>query len=206
MIKVVLWDYDGVLMNSNDIRTHGFEQLLEEYPNWQVEELLDYHRRNGGLSRYVKFRYFFDIIRKEKVDDADIQKCADRFSKIMKKLLVNPTLLISETLSFIENNYQNYQMFVVSGSDQDELRYLCKKLGISRYFKGIYGSPTDKKEIVQQIMTKYFFNQKECLLIGDSINDYDAAIANNIYFFAYNNKDINHLSTINFQFTCCQSL
>ena len=62
-MKIIFWDFDGVILNSNKVRDSGFEIVLKDFPKNQVELLLNYHRQNGGLSRYVKFRYFFEVIR-----------------------------------------------------------------------------------------------------------------------------------------------
>lgn len=62
-IKTIFWDFDGVLMNSNAVRDKGFELVLADYPKDQVKQLMDFHQANGGLSRYVKFRYFFENIK-----------------------------------------------------------------------------------------------------------------------------------------------
>jgi HAD superfamily hydrolase (TIGR01549 family) len=186
MIKVIFWDFDGVLMDSNSIRDLGFESVLKEFPVAQVEQLLEYHRANGGLSRYVKFKYFFEVIQKTQISDKDIMVWAHRFSMIMKKSLVNPELLISETLDFVKNNQENYVMHITSGSDQEELRYLCRSLEIDHLFRSINGSPKPKKVWVNELIETYGYNIDECLLIGDSINDWEAAISNGIKFMAYN--------------------
>lgn len=56
---VIFWDFDGVLMDPNSVRDIGFEQVLAKFPNTQVKQLFAFHRANGELSRYVKFRHFF---------------------------------------------------------------------------------------------------------------------------------------------------
>ena len=43
----------------------------------------------------------------------------------------------------------------MSGSDENELRYLCKELNISDFFKSISGSPTPKNILVERIFKKY---------------------------------------------------
>ena len=68
--RVILWDFDGVIINSNQIRERGFREVLSEYPISQIESLIDFHRRNGGLSRYVKFKYFFNDIRGEDISNS----------------------------------------------------------------------------------------------------------------------------------------
>jgi len=100
--KIILWDFDGVIINSNSVREAGFRDVLSEYPKEQVEKLIDYHNINGGLSRYVKFRYFFEEIRKESITDDIVLALAQKFSVIMKDLLVNPNLLIGPVVEFIK--------------------------------------------------------------------------------------------------------
>ncbi|MFD1079773.1 HAD family hydrolase, partial [Longispora fulva] len=137
-------------------------------------------------SRYVKFRYFFEEIRKEIVSEEKIKELASEFSIIMKKLLVDDSLLISDSLDFIQKNHLNYKMHIVSGSDQDELRFLCGKIGIARYFSSVHGSPTAKTELVNRLLLKHDYEKDKCVLIGDSINDYEAASSNKIDFMGYN--------------------
>ena len=189
--SVILWDFDGVLMNSNEVRDLGFEKVLANYPAHQVEELMKFHRANGGLSRYVKFRYFFEEILKQKITDEEITTLANSFSVIMKSLLTNPSLLIQDSIEFVKKQFeQKTPMHIVSGSDQNELRYLCKELNIEQYFISIYGSPTPKKTLVQNVLNEYKYEQKNVVLIGDSINDFEAADANKIAFCGYNNDSL----------------
>lgn len=191
MIKVIFWDFDGVLMDSNAVRDAGFEQVLSEFPKEQVDQLLAFHQANGGLSRYVKFRYFFEEIRKEAITDEEILIWAERFSLIMKELLVNPELLIEETMNFVKENQRKYLMHITSGSDQNELRYLCQSMGIDHLFTSIHGSPKPKKEWVKELIEMNEYIKEECILIGDSVNDWEAALYCGIYFCPYSSFVIN---------------
>lgn len=181
----ILWDFDGVLMDSMAIREQGFSAVLSQYPEEQVTQLLQYHRSNGGLSRYVKFRYFFETIRQEDVSDHVIQTLADRFSTIMMKNLLEPTLLIKSSVEFVKRNHQRLPMHIVSGSDGAELRSICKYVGIDSYFRTIEGSPTPKSQLVRDILTS--FKYEHVVLIGDSMNDFDAANRNKVDFVGFNN-------------------
>lgn len=188
--KVILWDFDGVLMDSNSVRDMGFETVLANYPKKQVQALMTYHKANGGLSRYVKFRYFFEEIRNEEVLDEQIQELAKNFSIIMQKQLFDKSLLIQDSIQFVKDNFTKFKMHIVSGSDGVELNILCKYLNIYKYFKTINGSPTTKNELVKQLLTSFNYELNECVLIGDSINDMEAASVNNISFAAYNNSSL----------------
>ena len=195
--KVILWDFDGVLMNSNAVRDIGFEKVLADYPAEQVTALMKYHKANGGLSRYVKFRYFFEVVRNESVSDEQIQELAKKFSSIMQEILFDKLLLINDSIEFVQQNFSKYKMHIVSGSDGVELRSLCKYLEIDKYFITIEGSPTIKNELVKQLLFKYKYNCEACVLVGDSVNDKEAARVNNISFAAYNNSALFSSEIIN---------
>lgn len=191
----IFWDFDGVIMDSMPVRNKGFELVLKEFPNEQVKLLMQFHLKNGGLSRYVKFTHFFEEIRGEKVTQAEIKEWAQKFSGIMREELVQPALLIEDSLHFIKENYRKFNMHIVSGSDGEELRYICEKLDISQYFISIHGSPVPKKELVQKLLTTHNYHLENTILIGDSINDYEAAYVNNIEFCGYNNERLKVLNT-----------
>ena len=198
--KVLFWDFDGVIIHSDAIRESGFRTVLMNYPKDQVDQLIDFHKQNGGLSRYVKLRHFFNVIREVDINENEINRLASSFSEIMLRLLKNKSLLINETLHFIKINHSKYNMHIVSGSDQTELRTLCSDLDLTPFFISIYGSPTPKSELVRDLILNHNYSTKSCLLIGDSINDYEAAKENKIDFMAYNNEQLNRYSTYNLSF------
>ncbi|EHQ28452.1 HAD family hydrolase [Mucilaginibacter paludis] len=192
--KVIIWDFDGVIMDSMPIRGLGFEKVLASYPREQVEELLAFHEENGGLSRYVKFRYFFEQIRKQEISEDEVIELAKSFNRIMLSLLIDEKLLINDSVEFIRKNADKYEMHIASGSDGVELNEICKGLNLSLFFKSINGSPTPKTEIVKQLLSKNNYNISDVVLIGDSKNDYDATVDNNIDFAGYNNESMLNLT------------
>jgi phosphoglycolate phosphatase-like HAD superfamily hydrolase len=184
-IKNILFDFDGVILDSMPIRDSGFAYLFKEYPEEQVTLLLNYHRNNGGLSRYHKIRYFYENILGKSITEEEVMVYAGRFSDIMRQQLLDPKLIIHDTIDFIKANYERFPMHVVSGSDGNELRWLCEQLGIATYFLSIEGSPTPKIKLVEDLLAKYEYQPAQTVLIGDSINDFDAAQKNNIEFLGY---------------------
>lgn len=186
--SVILWDFDGVILDSMPVRKFGFKKILEEYPKNEVDSLLEFHTKNGGLSRYVKFRYFFEDIRNEKLSEKKLKELTQAYSTIMRKELVARDRLIPQTIEFIKRNQENYKMHIVSGSDGEELRVLCDKLDISLYFESIAGSPTPKNELVEALIDERNYKPRDLCLVGDSINDFEAAEINNIDFFGFNNS------------------
>ena len=194
MIKNILFDFDGVILNSMKIRTDGFREIFSNFQKDDVDMLVDFHNKNGGLSRYIKIEYFFKRILNQEIDVEKINEIAARFSEIMRYKLTDKRLLIEPTINFIENNYKAFNFHIVSGSDQDELRFLCEKLKLRDYFVSIFGSPTVKDVLVANIIKNHNYKKSETVIIGDSINDFNSAEKNKIKFFGFNNPDLKEKS------------
>ena len=192
----IVFDFDGVILDSMAIRDKGFKEVLKDFNDNDVVRLLKYHRENGGLSRYNKFRYFYENILNQPVTEEIVNDLAENFSKIMKKILTSKNLLIQDSLLFIEKYYKQIPLYVASGSDQKELRYLCKKLDIDKYFVEIYGSPTPKVDLVKKIIEENKYEPNKVVVIGDAHNDKEAAKSNETIFWGYNNKDLNNKNIV----------
>jgi phosphoglycolate phosphatase-like HAD superfamily hydrolase len=191
--KTILWDFDGVILDSMAVRDWGFKEIFKDFTEPQVSKLLEYHRVNGGLSRYVKIRYFYENILGKRITEERVFEYAEAFSVLMKQELTNPDNLILETVAFIKGNFKKYNFHIVSGSDQKELRFLCKELGIDSCFLSIHGSPTPKNQLVKTLLEQHNYHKQNTCLIGDSVNDYEAAHINNITFYGYNNEELKKL-------------
>lgn len=192
--KTIFWDFDGVILDSNHVRTNGFKFIFKSFEKNKVDQLLKYHHSNGGLSRYNKIRYFFEEINGKIINDQKIKSFADKFSKYCFERLKKKSLIIEDSMSFIMQNSNYFDFHIVSASDEKELNEICKKLKITQYFSTINGSPKTKYQNLNDIILKYKYDFKKCCLIGDSFNDKEAAEKSGISFFAYNNKKLSKCS------------
>ena len=105
MIRQIIWDFDGVIVFSDEIRVSGFREVLKTYPETIVDKVLQYHQKNGGLSRYDKFRYMFSDLLNEEPDETKIAVLANRFSDIMKVKMANPKILNPDAMEFLEHTH-----------------------------------------------------------------------------------------------------
>jgi len=187
MVKNIIFDFDGVILDSVSLKTEAFRRLFEAFDATDVNTFIAYHQENGGVSRYAKIRYFFETILKRSIDEVEVARYANRYSTLTKEALSQPTYLIKDCVEFIHKHYQSFRMHIASGADEEDLHYICNHLGLTRYFVSIHGSPTPKNQLVKALLLTNAYVQEETILIGDSINDYDAAKENHITFYGYNN-------------------
>jgi len=187
MIKNILWDFDGVILDSMKIKGDGFVELFKEYNEEHLNKLEQYHYDNGGISRFEKIKYFYDEILKKDITEIEVIKLADKFSAIINKNLFNSSNLIDDSVNYIKENYKKYNFHIVSGAEHNELNELCKYFKLDKYFVSIYGSPTKKDVLVKEVLEKFNYKKNETILIGDAITDFYAANLNDINFYGYNN-------------------
>jgi phosphoglycolate phosphatase-like HAD superfamily hydrolase len=191
--EAILFDFDGVLVDSMHIRDLGYREIFKDFSIDLVNQLIKYHRINGGLSRYVKIRYFYEKLLGREISDNKVDQLAEQFSAIMRPKLKDRSIIINEALSFVKRCYKKIPLHIVSGSEQDELRCVCEFIEIGSYFLTIEGSPTSKNDLVSSVLSSYGYDSEKTILIGDTINDYDAAKSNKVIFYAYNNGSIKDL-------------
>ena len=194
MIQSIIFDFDGVVLDSEKIKDNGFRELFKGFPQEAVDCLIAYHKDNGGLSRFVKIRYMFETILRQEISDDIVMRYAAEFSEMMLRELCNPIYLIPETLDFIKTYYKQTPMHVASGTEQNELRTLVKELGLSDYFGMVMGSPADKAGNIAEIVSECRYSPESVIMIGDSKNDHSAAKSNGLIFCGFNNNKLTDLS------------
>ena len=77
---------------------------------------------------------------------------------------------------------QTNNNFYVTATPHQEILLILKELQIKELFKEVIGSPISKDVAIKQLINKYSINIDEAIMIGDSSNDYFAAIENQIQF------------------------
>ena len=183
--KNLVFDFDGVLAETNEIRFNGFRRLFQKFPLHQVDELVAYAKANGGGSRYEKIRYFFQEVRGEPITEERVQVLAAQFSDLVRQEVVDAEP-VKGSVEFLKQNVSQFNFALVSGSDQTELRGVCRERGIGHYFKRILGSPVKKKDNLARLLKDLGWKTNETVYVGDSNNDLDASLANRIDFIGRN--------------------
>jgi len=167
--SAMIFDCDGVILDSNKVKSKAFAATLKGEDPKLIDEFIRYHKLNGGISRFVKFEYFFKIIKGQKKYQEDLSDALNRYAKLIYKELLGCDEIkgIRDTLDQLIK--LNIDCFVVSGGEQAEVRDVLKKRDFSHYFNTIYGSPITKKQHLATIKST------KSLYFGDARSDYEAA-------------------------------
>lgn len=173
MIIALLFDMDGVLLESVDIKTLAFKKLFSSYPD-NLETIIKYHQENQGVSRYEKIPYIFHHIIQEPLKDELKGSLLQQFAEYIKEAMDNVPLVTGCSEFF--NTYSHIiTCAVISAAPEPEVIDILTKKGIANHFKMICGSPISKTDNMNHFLHSYRLEPRNAIMIGDSLTDYYAA-------------------------------
>ncbi len=181
MIKAIIFDFDGVILESAVIKTDAFSEVVKGYHEEQARAFVNYHMSHMGISRHVKFRYFIEEILKEEYAEEKEQILANAFEHIVFDRVMK-CAFVPGAQEFLERNYAKYNLFIASGTPDEEMQRIIDGRGLRKYFKGIYGTPMKKTEIIRLILDNYNYSNKEVIFVGDAGTDLNAARETDLIF------------------------
>lgn len=169
--KSIFFDCDGVLLDSNGLKAHAFYAAAEPYGKNYAEDLLDYHRVNGGVSRVPKFEYFLTEILSGPGPKPTVGELVTAYEAHVARGLTGCQTAIG--LTQLRELAADAMWAVVSGGLESEVRETLAYHGFAELFDGgVYGSPRDKIQIISQ---EFHGFDRPALFLGDSRYDYEVA-------------------------------
>jgi len=169
----IVFDCDGVLLDSNRVKTEAFRTVALQFGEPAAEALVGYHVAHGGVSRYRKFAYLLGEILGLPVLDEEVQRLAAEYGEcVYAELLRCP---VAAELPRLRRESAAASWMVVSGGAEFELRKVFAERGLAALFDGgIHGSPATKDEILGLQIACGALRQP-ALFVGDSRYDHEAA-------------------------------
>lgn len=176
----MVFDCDGVILDSNRVKTDAFYNATLPYGEAAAAAMVDYHVRNGGVSRYQKFAYFLEHLVPIDASGPDLQALLAGYAAEVSNGLM--TCEVAEGLEELRQRTAGVRWLVASGGDQAELREVFKARGLMECFDGgIFGSPDTKEQIVRREVENGNIRMP-ALFIGDSRYDHQVAQQHGLEF------------------------
>ena len=184
MVRAVAFDFDGVIVESVDVKTQAFARIFADAGPAIVEKVVTYHLENGGVSRVEKFRHFYRHYLKQQLPDSELETLCDRFrTLVFEDVIAAPW--VPGALESVKRFYADgLPQFIVSGTPGDELEQIVTQREIRQYFDGVFGSPRQKADLLQWILSANGLAPSEVLFIGDAMTDYEGARISGVRFVA----------------------
>jgi len=180
--KLVVFDFDGVIVDSVNVKADAFYALYESYGEDVAQKVRQHHISNGGMSRFDKIKLYHEQFLGKQLDSDEFNFLCQEFSNLVtNKVISSPS--IAGVISFLKYCQNNNKVCIInSATPLEELIYIVEMRGLSHYFSGIYGSPTSKVENLNNILEDVNVSLDESVFFGDAATDFESAKSVNMDF------------------------
>lgn len=169
--QTLVFDCDGVVLNSNKVKTEAFYKAALPFGEDAAQKLVAHHVLNGGISRYKKFEWFIQEVVPGR--EANLHKLLESYAQFVRNGLL--TCDIANGLFELREQTSHTNWLIVSGGDQQELREVFSARNLIELFDGgIFGSPDSKDTILERELANNNI-RKSAIFLGDSRYDHIAS-------------------------------
>lgn len=182
---VYIFDCDGVILNSNQLKIDAMEKtlLVLGFSQNEVSKCVNYFRNNFGKSRFHHIKVFIEQYLSQgtngnsnSLESEILRIFSEQCQSLYLEAEITPDFLIF--LASVKG-----KKYIASGSAQEELRQVFLERKLAYLFDGIYGSPATKAENIFNILTEGGSNN--AVMFGDALSDLEASVENKIDFIGY---------------------
>lgn len=181
-LDAVVFDFDGVILESAAIKGAAFQELFAEYPE-HLDAIRKHHLQNLGVSRFDKFAWIYDHLFNRPLLEDESRELGMRYSRLVfDRTACSP--FVPGAPELLECLCGRLPLFVASATPQPELEAVIERRDLTRFFVAVHGSPPSKDELLSSIVHVGPFEPNRVLMIGDGISDLRAALTCGCRFVA----------------------
>jgi len=171
--STIVFDCDGVLLDSNRVKSNAFYKASICYGKTIAESLVEYNAENGGISRINKFKYLLNHLIKPNQKGPTLEQLLDSFAAEIQTGMLS--CKVAPGINELKEKTISSKWMIVSGGLQTELHDIFNLIGMYELFDGgIFGSPDSKTDILEREV-KNGNIKFPALYIGDSKYDHFAS-------------------------------
>lgn len=181
-LRVLILDFDGVVIESNAVKTQAFQHVFARFPE-HTEAIMAFHHAHVSLSRFAKFEHLLALM--GRADDAALQAdiAADFSRRVLEGMMAVPLVPGAETL--LRKVKPRLPVYLASVTPEAELALILAKRGLAHWFRDVYGCPPwTKPDAIRDVLAREGVKPRDALLIGDSAEDQRAAQITGVNFLA----------------------
>lgn len=181
-LRAVILDFDGVLLESNDLKTRAFEAVFARFPEHHAA-MMAFHHANVFASRYDKFHHLVTNKLGKPDDDPLVNELAAAFSETTRRQLA-ACAWVPGAEAFLRRIKGRLPVYLASMTPQQEIEDAVENRGIADVFAAVYGCPPwAKAKAITDVVAREG-GAKDLMFIGDSASDQRAALATGVEFAA----------------------
>jgi len=175
MIKCVVFDFDGTLIESNEIKRRAFYEVTKNLVDAGIllDKILSYP--DSG-DRYDIFDTLIIELKLDREVFVSASKLSDSYTKICEYEISRAPEIKGAVKTIKELRSLGVKIFISSATPEITLQKIIDMRGWKDMINMALGSPDSKIDHLQTILTKNKYSISEVVYVGDSEIDRDAAL------------------------------
>lgn len=181
MIACVVFDFDGVLVDSNEIKYQAyFDAFTGEQPN--LDHII--RRVHGRADGFDRFQLIREVLREAGTSaDPKIREVDQRATAIAERYRLITEEKVSQCAEIpgashaLAVLHKSLALYINSATPEDTLRQIVERRGWKHYFRDVMGGPHSKIDNLRRVIDRENVRPEQLLFIGDGRNDLAAAQA-----------------------------
>lgn len=188
-IKCIIFDFDGVMTDSNHIKRSAYYEIFPQEPLVKKvidEVLVDY----GKQPRSVVISEIVERLKKQDLlQNYDASLYIDRYSELTQNKILQADE-IKGSIQSLENLRKTYSLFLNTATPDEFIGEILLKRDLDKYFIKALGSTSGSKvENTKSILSESGFDKSEAIFVGDGSSDLNCARALNLAFIGIVNDE-----------------
>jgi HAD superfamily hydrolase (TIGR01549 family) len=180
MIKAVIFDMDGVLVDSLDAWFSMFNRALMHFEKKKISKE-EFNNRVWAVNFNKTAKEYFSVDRSEII----------QFFNKTKKEMVKEILMMEgakQTLEILQK--EGKHLSIATNTHSELATEMLKKLGLLKYFDFVLGGDSvangkPEPDLLLKTISLLKLDKKEAMFIGDTVWDKIAAQRANVYFIGF---------------------
>ena len=164
----VIFDFDGTLVDSNEIKRRGFDHAFADYPE-SMDEIRAYCYGFNHTNRYEKFRYVTENILRIDFTPELEKRFAQRYAEFTTSSVADaPEIPGAE--AFLRSLMPN-RPALLSSTPTEILLMILERRGWRSLFSRVQGAPVNKREWLQEFQHSLGCTPRDLVFFGDTDED-----------------------------------
>lgn len=178
MLKVIVFDFDGVIVDSNHIKRNAYYSVFSSLKGSKelIKNVLFEFEPNTRI--FIIAKIIDRLIEKGLINSKDKAKYKDEFVKRYGNICEKEILTCNKIRGAsgnIKKLSKRFHLYINSLTPTASLTRILKGRGLLKYFNGIFGGEKSKLNNLKKIIFKEKISPPQLLIIGDSVEDLKVA-------------------------------
>ena len=182
MIRCIVFDFDGTLVLSNDIKHQSFFEVTNHLTG--AKKILEMALSDPSFGdRYTIFQYLSEQL-SYKASNLEVKASvlAEDYTILCEQKIIQAPEVMGATQVLSELSNRKIKMMISSATPEKTLQKIVYLRGMDTMFDKIYGAPDSKEQHLNDIFESSGYVPTEVVYVGDSEVDRKAALNVGCYF------------------------